>query len=208
MPGAIWQISFFTGFGKYGLIGHINLEHPAIFLKYQSDETIVRVRPMVEKIKADTVEIVPFADQYRDAWRDINVQWLETYFYLEPEDRKNLDQPEKYILDKGGEIFIALLQGEPVGVVALKYFGQARYEISKMGVRPKAQGHGIGARLLTHAIDRYHDRKGQELFLETHSKLETAIRLYEKCGFVEAPLSEDTPYDRADYCMIYQPVIK
>lgn len=164
---------------------------------------------MTEKIQPDDVRpehvsITPFEDKYRDAWRDINVEWLEAFFYVEEEDRKNLDQPEKYILQKGGEIYLALLNGEPIGVVALKYYGDGRYEVSKMGVRPAAQGYGIGAKLLKIVIERYHARGGRKLYLETHSKLQSAIRLYKRYGFVEVPIRDDTPYERADYGMIYQ----
>ena len=38
---------------------------------------------------------------------------------IEESDRKMLNDPKGYILDRGGAILIALLDGEPVGTCAL-----------------------------------------------------------------------------------------
>ncbi|MFC7049597.1 bifunctional helix-turn-helix transcriptional regulator/GNAT family N-acetyltransferase [Emcibacter nanhaiensis] len=150
------------------------------------------------------VEIVPFHVNYADAWFDINRQWLEAYFEMEEEDLKNLRDPEGQVLARGGEIYIALLDGEPVGVVALKHQGDGAFEVSKMGVLEQARGHGIGEKLLAHVIDRFEARGGSHLYLETSTRLTPAISLYEKYGFREAPLREDSPFARADHHMIWQ----
>lgn len=149
--------------------------------------------------------IVPYDPQFKAAFKSLNVEWLETYFVVEPEDVKNLEDPEKHIIDNGGEIFFAVLDGEAIGTVALKYHEHGRYEISKMAVRPGHQGMGIGRKLMVAALDCYNEKGGKELFLETSSKLPPAIALYKKMGFVEEPISADTPYERADYGMIYRP---
>lgn len=52
---------------------------------------------------------------------------------MEEADYKALDNPQEYILDKGGQIFVALYKGEPVGVCALiKMFNdEYDYEMAK-----------------------------------------------------------------------------
>ena len=148
------------------------------------------------------VEIVPFDVKYRDDWRFINQQWIEKLFIMEEADIIQLSNPEKYILNKGGEIYFAMLDGKPVGAIALKYHSGTRFELSKMGVLPQAQGYGIGNILVRKVLKRYHARGGAELFLETNSSLTPAITLYKKMGFIEVPPPENTPYDRADYFMV------
>ncbi|WP_321392894.1 helix-turn-helix domain-containing GNAT family N-acetyltransferase [Emcibacter sp.] len=162
-----------------------------------------RIEEMGSRKKTRPVEIVPFHVDYADAWYDINREWLETWFEMEDEDLRNLRDPEGQVLAKGGEIYIALLDGKPVGVVALKHHGDGEFEVSKMGVTEQARGHGIGERLLAHAIDRYKARGGRHLFLETNRILTAAISLYEKYRFREAPLRDGSPYARADHHMIY-----
>ncbi|WP_138380260.1 bifunctional helix-turn-helix transcriptional regulator/GNAT family N-acetyltransferase [Luteithermobacter gelatinilyticus] len=149
------------------------------------------------------VDIVPFHVKYKDAWFEINREWLEKYFYMEEVDIRNLKHPEEEILARGGEIYFAVMGGEAVGCVALKYMGERVYEVSKMGVKPAARGLGIGGKLLLHVINRYRARGGRHLYLETSTKLPPAIALYKKHGFVEAPLRKDSEYARADYHMIY-----
>lgn len=63
----------------------------------------------------------------------MNEEWISNYFVMEEADYKALDNPEEYILDKGGRIFVALYKGEPVGVCALiKMFDdEYDYEMAK-----------------------------------------------------------------------------
>jgi len=158
----------------------------------------------VSRIHQPEVTIIPFHVKYRKDWYDINQQWIEELFEMEEQDRINLENPEKNILEKGGEIYFALHEGEVLGVAALKHQGNDEYEVSKMGVRPKVQGLGIGQKLLDMTIERYQARGGKTLYLETSSKLPKAISLYEKAGFIHVPLRGDTPYARADVCMEYR----
>lgn len=149
-------------------------------------------------------KIVPYQSKYRDDWRYINQQWIEKLFILEELDIKHLMHPEENLLKGGGEIYMGLLDGKPVGAIALKHHEGTRFELSKMGVLPEAQGHGIAKLMIQKIIDRYNERGGTELFLETNSSLTPAINLYKKMDFVEVPAPEDTPYARADYFMIYK----
>jgi ribosomal protein S18 acetylase RimI-like enzyme/predicted transcriptional regulator len=150
------------------------------------------------------ITIIPFDVKYRDDWRRINQEWIEKLFKMEEADIIALNNPEKYVLAKGGEIYFALLNGKPIGAVALKLDHEQRYELSKMGVLPEARGLGIGNKLVQKVIDRYKARGGKELFLETNSSLHPAINLYKKMGFKEVPPPENTPYARADYFMEFQ----
>lgn len=147
------------------------------------------------------VEIVPFDVKYRDDWRHINQQWIEKLFVMEEADMIQLNNPEKYVLNKGGEIYFALLDGKAVGAIALKFHEDTRFELSKMGVLPQAQGYGIGNLLVSKVLNRYRARGGSELFLETNSSLKPAITLYKKFGFKEIPALDNSPYTRADYFM-------
>jgi len=158
---------------------------------------------LMNNLTADK-KIVPYEVKYRDDWRYINQQWIEKLFILEELDIKHLMHPEENILKGGGEIYIGLLNGKPVGAIALKHHKGTRYELSKMGVLPEAQGHGIAILMVQKIIDRYNERGGTELFLETNSSLKPAINLYKKMDFVEVLAPEDTPYERADYFMIYE----
>jgi GNAT superfamily N-acetyltransferase len=76
--------------------------------------------------------------------------------------------------------------------------GEGSVELSKMGVRPAAQGRGVGRLLVAAAIDRAREMGMKRVYIETNSILAPAIKLYRDAGFV--PLKEriPTPYARAD----------
>lgn len=146
--------------------------------------------------------IVPYSETYKDAFRSLNEEWITKYFQMEEMDRVALHHPKEYILDKGGYIAVALINGEPVGVCALipcQYDGYD-FELSKMGVSPKAQGKGIGKLLGQHIIDKAKQLGAQKIFLESNRKLAPALSLYKKLGFKEMT-KISSPYARSDIQM-------
>ena len=65
------------------------------------------------------LKILPFKDEYSKAFYELNIEWLETYFYVEDFDKEVLSNPKKYVIDPGGFIFFAKYNSEIIGVVAL-----------------------------------------------------------------------------------------
>lgn len=65
------------------------------------------------------IKIIPFSDNLQDYIKILNYEWLEKYFRIEEGDRISLSNPKKEIIDKGGFIFYAKLEGEIVGTVSL-----------------------------------------------------------------------------------------
>jgi DNA-binding MarR family transcriptional regulator/ribosomal protein S18 acetylase RimI-like enzyme len=156
------------------------------------------------RLRAAEVAVVPFRTEWRDHFARINGEWLERYWSLEDIDRRVLSQPEKYVLDPGGAIFFASLDGEVIGTVAMLKDSAGVYELSKMGVETGFRGLGAGRLLLGAAIAEFHRRRGKMFFLESNSKLAPALTLYESMGFVHQPtLRPDSHYQRSDVYMIY-----
>ena len=147
-------------------------------------------------------QIVTYDARYREAFARLNVQWISFYFELEDADKQALEDPERYIIDQGGEIFFALdPEGEVLGTGALMMHEDGTAELAKMAVLPSARGRGIG-RLLGEAILALADARGLgKLFLETNRKLTPAIRLYQQLGFVERPRLTASEYGHADLYM-------
>lgn len=150
------------------------------------------------------VEIIPFSATYRNCFKELNVEWLKRYFYVEEFDNEVLSNPEKYILDPGGFIFFAKYNNEIVGTCALMKDDINSWELTKMAVTNKYQGLKIGEKLAKEVIAKFESFSKGRLFLETNSKLIPAVRLYEKLGFVQQPkIKEGSHYSRANVYMIY-----
>ncbi|HEX6929458.1 MAG TPA: bifunctional helix-turn-helix transcriptional regulator/GNAT family N-acetyltransferase [Gammaproteobacteria bacterium] len=150
--------------------------------------------------RGEELEILPFAAAYKAAFRDLNLEWVETHFFVEDYDREQLENPER-ILDAGGEIWFARLGDEIVGTGALYCHGEGSYEIAKMAVSPRIRGRGIGRQLMNRLIQRFRERGGKRLRLETNSRLEAAITLYRSVGFVDHVPEQPSRYARANVFM-------
>ncbi|MCM0668486.1 GNAT family N-acetyltransferase [Flavobacterium tyrosinilyticum] len=151
----------------------------------------------------EQVEIITYNPKYQKSFKDLNIEWISTYFVVEPNDVKALDHAEEYIINKGGEIFSAILNDEVLGVCALiKSDGNNYdYELAKMAVSPKAQGKGVGLLLAESAIKWATDKGASKIYLESNTKLKPAIKLYEKLGFKEIT-GISSSYNRVDIQMM------
>lgn len=144
-----------------------------------------------------SVEIVPFASEYKDAFKALNEAWISHYFEMEESDYTALDNPQQTILEPGGYIAIALLNGDPVGTCALVKIDDDCYELAKMSVTPSAQGLGIGKLLACKVIDEAKRLGATRVYIESNRQLVAALELYKKLGFIEIP-AKPSPYARCD----------
>lgn len=137
------------------------------------------------------------------AFRELNEAWIRQFFAIEPKDLEVLGDPGRHILDHGGDIVMATLDGKPVGCCALLVMPERCFEIGKMAVAEGLRGRGIGRGLLTYAILRGRERGAKRLYLETSTKLPNAIHLYLSQGFRHLPTErvQPSPYTRSDLFM-------
>ncbi len=150
------------------------------------------------------IVIVPFEPRHGPAFRDLNVAWVARYFTVEDKDREQLEDPQARIIDKGGVILMAEDgMGAPIGCVSLVPIGGGVMELAKMAVSDNAQGQGVGRKLMDAAISKARQLGAEALYLESNSKLEPAVRLYERTGFEHLSADErpQSPYARCDVYM-------
>jgi DNA-binding MarR family transcriptional regulator len=161
-----------------------------------------RVQEQKKERESKKVQIVAYTPAYKQAFRDLNVEWISTYFAMEEADYKALDNPEGYILDNGGYIFVALYEGEPAGVCALVKMDDPEYdyELAKMAVSPRVQGKNIGWLLGNAIIEKAKSLKADKIYLESNTILKPAVNLYHKLGFRKV-IGHSTPYERCNIQM-------
>lgn len=161
-----------------------------------------RVTEQKKQRESNEVLIVDFEPQYAVAFKELNEEWISAYFKMEEADYRSLDNPQGYILDKGGHIFVALLHNQPVGVCALMQMndGEHDFELAKMAVSPAAQGKSIGWLLGQAALDKAAALGAGKVYLESNTILKPAINLYHKLGFQKI-VGHPTPYERCNIQM-------
>ncbi|MEO8512950.1 MAG: bifunctional helix-turn-helix transcriptional regulator/GNAT family N-acetyltransferase [Ignavibacteria bacterium] len=156
-----------------------------------------RVSEKIKQKQIDNVEIVKYSAEHKDSFRNLNYEWLEKYFKVEPEDKKLLGDPEGEIISKGGDVIFAKYNEEIVGTAALIKSGEAEYELAKMAVTDKAKGKQIGKRLAEEIIALAGKKNAKTLYLETSIKLGPAMNLYKKLGFVQTEYKGPAKYTRS-----------
>ena len=147
------------------------------------------------------MEIVEFCPGHAAAFKALNVAWISKYFALEPKDLEVLDDPQGQIVAKGGRIFMAVKDAEPVGCVALIRMADGGYEVAKMTVAETLRGSGLGRRLMQRGIEAGAEAGATRLYLETNSSLAPALGLYRAMGFRDVGPPEHRDYARGDTWM-------
>ncbi len=161
-----------------------------------------RVQEQQKMRESKDIKIVPYHPAYRMAFKSLNEEWISTYFEMEETDHKALDNPEEYILAKGGKIMVALYRDEPVGVCSIIKMNHPDfdYELAKMAVSPTVQGKSIGYLLGKAVIEEARTLGASKLFLESNTILKPAINLYYKLGFKKIS-GYPSPYQRCNIQM-------
>lgn len=94
----------------------------------------------------------------------------------------------RLLSEPGSEAFVATLDGEPAGVVAVHpdadYFtGHPRAYVDILVVGENAEGHGVGRALMAQVEQWARERDCREVVLDVFSGNEHAIGFYERCGY-------------------------
>ena len=160
------------------------------------DKLIKNISDKIKEKQLHEVKIISYQKKYRSDFRKFNIEWLEKYFSVEPTDKKIIDSPEEEIINKGGEVFFALLNNEVIGTCAVVKVDRKTYELTKMAVTEKAQGKQVGNKLGLTVIGFAVSKRAKKLVLDTNHKLTAAIHLYRKLGFVTIPYEYDNKYKR------------
>lgn len=92
--------------------------------------------------------------------------------------------PGKYAAPMGG-CWLAWKDDKAVGCVALRPFEGDIAEVKRLYVLPQYKGEGIGRKLMQRVIDEARIRNYHSLYLDTLTRLEPALQLYQSLGFVE-----------------------
>jgi GNAT superfamily N-acetyltransferase len=147
-----------------------------------------------------SIELRAYQAADAKAFCELNEAWIAKYFGLEEQDREILGDPDGYVIEPGGRIFMAFLEGRAIGCCALIPMEPGVFEVAKMAVAEPYRGRGVGRKVLAYTIERARELGASVLYLETNRKLANAIHLYESQGFQHLPPKE-SPYVRANVFM-------
>lgn len=146
------------------------------------------------------MEIVENQSEYLEDFIRLNEEWITNYFEIEELDKVLAANPSKIISD-GGYIFTLLDTGKPVGVCALFKEDSDIFELARMAVCPQQQGKGLGNMLIQACLSKLKNIGAKKVYLVSNTKLEPAINLYKKYGFMTKSFGQHPVYTRANIVM-------
>ncbi len=105
----------------------------------------------------------------------------------------DLDHLSDFYLAKGHRrYYYVLAEGDQViggiGLAEFEFFDNCA-ELQKLYLTDDRKGKGLGYRMISLIEDKARELGYERMYLETHTNLESAIHIYEKCGYekIEKP---------------------
>ncbi|MBC7371511.1 MAG: GNAT family N-acetyltransferase [Bdellovibrionaceae bacterium] len=148
-------------------------------------------------MKMKTFELITYDANYKNAFKVLNLRWIEKYFRIESKDIEQTDNPEQ-CLAEGGEIFFVVEEGCAVGTCAMYKVGELKYELAKMAVDPEKHGKGYGDLLMKESEGWARRQNAKEILILSNTVLVPAIALYKKHGFQTIHLGAHPDYERCN----------
>jgi putative acetyltransferase len=146
------------------------------------------------------VAIIDYEDKYHEDFQSLNLEWLEKFNLVESHDLEVLNQPREIVIDRGGFIFLLKDNDAIIGTAGIFKVNDEEFELIKMYVAPEYRGKKYGEILLQHCIAKAKEINASKIILYSNSRLQTAIRMYEKFGFKHVD-AVNTPFETADVKM-------
>lgn len=125
--------------------------------------------------------------EYKKAYNERLIEFLEKCL---PESGRKLELCGRhqiyYDVESYFENFWCMFDGKNIiGTVALKKLDEKQCELKSLYLLKQYQGRRLGLKLLDTAISKAKERGCISIYLDTLSSSVSAVRLYEKAGFVK-----------------------
>lgn len=98
-----------------------------------------------------------------------------------------------------GALFIAFVNNQVAGCVALRPLGNSDCEMKRLFVRPDYRGLGLGRELARRIIEESREIGYKRMKLDTLDFLKGAIHIYKRLGFKQIGSYYDNPLETVSY---------
>ena len=110
-----------------------------------------------------------------------------------------LENPEEKYGMPGGRLYLAYMDGEIAGCIALRKIDDKLCELKRLYVKQEFRGRHIAKQLVKVIIDDAEKIGYDKLLLDTLPFLTTALKMYKELGFYETERYNDSPLDTSIY---------
>lgn len=144
------------------------------------------------------MKVTAYKPEFKDAFRELNLEWIRAHFKVEKKDEEQLSNPEA-IVAAGGEVFFLVSdEGEAIATAAMIKMDDGGFELAKMAVRPNHRGKKLGDMIMKLTDAWAREMKATRIYLISNTDLEAAIALYLKHGFTVISIGPHADYERGN----------
>ncbi len=142
-------------------------------------------------------EVVKLFSEYTNLLIEADNE-VKKYLEIQNYDDEIRDLKKKYGLPKG-RLYLAYVDGETAGCIALRDLDGKNCEVKRLYVRPKFRGFNLGDLLMNKIIDDAREIGYEAMLLDTLPFLKSAIKLYKRLGFYEIQSYNNEPMETLIY---------
>lgn len=122
-------------------------------------------------------------------------QWLGMSLCFQSFEQELADLPGRYA-PPSGRLYLALIDGDTVGCIALRQIEEGICEMKRLFLRDSARGKGVGVSLIEKVLVDAVEIGYERMRLDTYPpKMGKAVSLYEAHGFYKIPPYYHNPHD-------------
>ena len=133
-------------------------------------------------------------DTARELFREYEA-WLGLDLCFQGFEEELTSLPGKYAPPEG-RLYLAKVDGEPAGCIALRKLAEGTCEMKRLYLRDTARGLGLGRQLIERVIDDARHIGYQRMRLDTFPpKMAKAVELYTRLGFRQIEPYYENPHD-------------
>ena len=118
---------------------------PGFFTTMQKMEQLLAEKPLSQRVReikerrpSKNCRVLDYEPKLKPYFASLNREWIEKHFALEDVDHHLFSNPEKEILNRGGDIVFAEMDGEIVGTCAL-LVEDGTFELARLAVSGRAK---------------------------------------------------------------------
>ena len=142
------------------------------------------------------MKIIKYTQEFKWAFIDLNLAWLNKYFRVETQDMEMLNGVDD-LIECGAAVYFAVEENITIATCMICPRDNNVWEICKLATDEKYQGKGAGAAVLKACIDYAKDHGAEKLMIVSNRILSAAMHLYAKFGFYEVPI-DNMEYERVN----------
>jgi putative acetyltransferase len=148
----------------------------------------------IRKIISDTNELNIVRELFKEYSKSLNENLCFQSFDEE------LENPLKKYGEPKGCLLLAYLHNEPVGCIALQPLPEEGVcEMKRLYVRDQIRRQGVGDELVKGVLNEAAKKGYRKMVLDTLERLQPALKLYTKYGFVNTSAYYENPLNGAIY---------